>query len=545
MRPSRARHVYLSQGLLALLFGFRLGVLAVEDALDGALDGLGAGGDAAGDVANGLGLVARVGGEAGHFVDEGLAPPGRGVLEDVALELLVVGLALLGGHGDGVVEGVGELLGVPGVDDEGAGEGLGGAGELGEDHDAVTLALRGNVLVRDEVHAVAGRGDEADVRDGVQGRQLLEGDGLVEEVDRHKLNGAEAAVDAADELVDDGAEVLVLLDVLARWDRHLNEDDAADPLGVLREEDLEGVELLGHALDVIESVDTDDELDALKLALQGLDALLDDGLLEALDKLLGVDADGEGTDSDEAALKLDSEVTSIVVRVEADEVAVKEAGEKGLAHRQDTVDFRGGEGCVQEEANLDILLGVSHLLTQHLGQQHEVIVVDPDQIAVLDVLDDRLGEEAVDLLVRSPGALVKGNLAGVVVEEGPEDRVGEAVVVAVGEVVVDEDGVGAVFVLEALLHASDFCLGNLEARPAVPLEARGFGQTAEASDETAGRHGELIVAIFLALDGDGQAVRQQEETTGRSGVLLEESRHGVCVFVSDAAWFGGVEESSK
>lgn len=44
----------------------------------------------------------------------------------------------------------------------------------------------------------------------------------------------------------------------------------------------------------------------------------------------------------------------------------------------------------------------------------------------------------------------------------------------VGKLIVNEDGVGIVFVLETLLHAGDLVFGNLEARPAVPLEACGF-----------------------------------------------------------------------
>lgn len=48
-----------------------------------------------------------------------------------------------------------------------------------------------------------------------------------------------------------------------------------------------------------------------------------------------------------------------------------------------------------------------------------MVIVDPDEIAVLHVLDNSLGEEAIDLLVSSPGGLVKGDLTGVVVEERP------------------------------------------------------------------------------------------------------------------------------
>lgn len=74
---------------------------------------------------------------------------------------------------------------------------------------------------------------------------------------------------------------------------------------------------------------------------------------------------------------------------------------------------------MEEEADADVLLGVANLLAEHLGEEHEVVVVDPDEVAVLDVFDDGLGEEAVDFLVGAPGGLVEGDLTGMIVEEGP------------------------------------------------------------------------------------------------------------------------------
>jgi hypothetical protein len=88
----------------------------------------------------------------------------------------------------------------------------------------------------------------------------------VQKVDGHELDGAELAVDTADELVDDGAQVLVLFDVLAGGNSDLDEDDLADPFGVFGEEHFHGVELLRHALDVVQSVNADDEFDAFELA---------------------------------------------------------------------------------------------------------------------------------------------------------------------------------------------------------------------------------------------------------------------------------------
>jgi hypothetical protein len=97
-------------------------------------------------------------------------------------------------------------------------------------------------------------------------------------VDRHKLDRPEPAVDSAYELIDARAEVLVFLHVLSGGDGELDKDDLgvsstahavlvptgrtylANPLGVLREEDLERLKLLRNTLDVVKSVNTDDDL---------------------------------------------------------------------------------------------------------------------------------------------------------------------------------------------------------------------------------------------------------------------------------------------
>jgi hypothetical protein len=97
----------------------------------------------------------------------------------------------------------------------------------------------------------------------------------MEKMDRHEFNGAESAIDSSDEFVDYGPEILVLFNILAAGDCDLDENDFADPFGMLSEEDFEGVELLGYAFDVIKSVYSDDEFHAFKFAFQHLDSLLD------------------------------------------------------------------------------------------------------------------------------------------------------------------------------------------------------------------------------------------------------------------------------
>lgn len=52
-----------------------------------------------------------------------------------------------------------------------------------------------------------------------------------------------------------------------------------------------------------------------------------------------------------------------------------------------------------------------------------MVVVDPYEVAVLDVDGDLLGEEPVGFLVGGEGGFVKDNFTWVVVEEGPHDGV--------------------------------------------------------------------------------------------------------------------------
>ena len=112
-------------------------------------------------------------------------------------------------------------------------------------------------------------------------------------------------------------------------------------------------------------------------------------------------------------------MAGVVVCVETNEVAVQDTEQQGFSDGQDPVYLGAGERGVEEEANLDVLLAVANLLTQHLGQQHQVVVMDPDHISVLYIIDDCLGEQAVHLTVCTPCRLVEGDLTGVVVEKGP------------------------------------------------------------------------------------------------------------------------------
>lgn len=96
-------------------------------------------------------------------------------------------------------------------------------------------------------------------------------------------------------------------------------------------------------------------------------------------------------------------MAGIVIGVETNQVAMQNSQEKLIANGENAIDLATREGSVKEEANLDVLLAVADLFTQHFREQHEMVVVDPDQIPILDFFGDGLGEKPIGFLVGLPG----------------------------------------------------------------------------------------------------------------------------------------------
>ena len=94
-------------------------------------------------------------------------------------------------------------------------------------------------------------------------------------VDRHELDGSKPPINPSHELVDGSSQILVLLDVLPRGHGKLDQHHLPDPFRVLRQEQLQRVEFLRNTLDVIQSIDTDDEFDAVEPLLELMNPVLD------------------------------------------------------------------------------------------------------------------------------------------------------------------------------------------------------------------------------------------------------------------------------
>mmetsp|Transcript_26207 Transcript_26207/g.84639 ORF Transcript_26207/g.84639 Transcript_26207/m.84639 type:complete len:201 (-) Transcript_26207:748-1350(-) len=166
---------------------------------------------------------------------------------------------------------------------------------------------------------------------------------------------------------------------------------------MLGEELVDGDELVGDALDVVQPVHSQNELQPIELGLQ-----LDHLVLQLLGrqhriKARVVNPDWECVDcdcgavecvEDVGALHVDvgtedggagcHEVSDVVVDLKPDEVGGEHAPQDLLAQRKRDVDLRRREGRVQKPADLHLGLG----LAEHLRQQRQVVVVDPDEVVV-------------------------------------------------------------------------------------------------------------------------------------------------------------------
>lgn len=91
------------------------------------------------------------------------------------------------------------------------------------------------------------------------------------------------------------------------------------------------------------------------------------------------------------------------------------------------VNLATGERCVQKEANLDVLDRLLcdplllDLFSEQFWQQHQVVILNPDQITVADNLGDGFGKQCVGLLVCTPVLLVERDFTGMVMEEWPQN----------------------------------------------------------------------------------------------------------------------------
>ena len=260
---------------------------------------------------------------------------------------------------------------VVGVDQPGLPQLVGGAGELREHQRAVVVEPAGDVLLGDQVHAVAVRRDHHDVRGPVERGHLLAWLGGVHVGDRGAADRAEVAVDPADQPVDLVAQDAVLLDPLPRRRRDLDEDGVLDVevpvLDQLGERAQPGVDALG----VVEPVDAEEDLGRAAERLADLLGALGDRLRAGqLLEARRVDRDRERRGADGAAV---GEVDEVAVGLVPDPLA-DQADEVGRAAGELEADQVGAEQPLED------LAPPRQLLEQLVGRERDVQVEADPQV---------------------------------------------------------------------------------------------------------------------------------------------------------------------
>ena len=236
--------------------------------------------------------------------------------------------------------------------------------------------------------------------------------------------------------------MLVLLDLLARRDRHLDEHGVLDVEVPVVDELAERAQPGVDALGVVEPVAPQEH--PARPAQRGPDLLRAGRGLRARGQRLEarrVDRDRERRradgppvrEVDEVAVRLvpdqlphqPDEVLGAAGQLEADQVGAEESLEDLAPPRQLLEQLGRRERDVQVEADPQ----VGAQLAQHPRHQLQLVVVDPDRRVLGGLVRGRRGEPLVDLDVALPPLPVELRLGDEVVVERPQRGVGEALVV--------------------------------------------------------------------------------------------------------------------
>lgn len=108
--------------------------------------------------------------------------------------------------------------------------------------------------------------------------------------------------------------------------------------------------------------------------------------------------------------------------MEANHVARKNTLEQFLLDRQGAPEVPCREGSVQSKPNPTRLPLALETLTEERREKQEMVVVHPDQIAVLRSVGDRICEDLIDALVGLPVILVEVGTR-LIMQDGPENRI--------------------------------------------------------------------------------------------------------------------------
>src|SRR3984957_20957788 len=150
-----------------------------------------------------------------------------------------------------------------------------------------------------------------------------------------------------------------------------------------------------------------------------------------------------------------------------------------------------GKGRVQEKPNSE----VGHCCPQHCGEQHELVIVHPDQIALVHDLEHPFSESPVNVLVMLPPGRFVTQIVGQVMQQWPDAGIGKTLVESGSFFLAEKHRDAAMFFGQL---ARDFLssplFGKRSTRPTNPLRlVLSLGKSSQSSHESAGRLGDSIL----------------------------------------------------
>jgi hypothetical protein len=174
----------------------------------------------------------------------------------------------------------------------------------------------------------------------------------------------------------------------------------------------------------------------------------------------------------------------VIIGVKAYEVSAQKPTQYLPPPGQHTEYFQRGEGDMKEKA----YRGTGQLLSYKLGQQHQLIIMHPDDIVLLGHLDHGFSKCLVHPLIGLPEILAVYRVLGEIVKERPDSFVAKATV-EFSDIPFGEENGMTVFQQEISFNLLFFLFSNpflFNASPSYPETGVSLLKRAQRSNQTTG-----------------------------------------------------------
>ncbi len=346
-------------------------------------------------------------------------------------------------HLQGPVQRGGHVIDIVGVYLDRVGKFLRRSGKLAQDQDARAFGkfrpLAVEKFLRHEIHAVAQRSHEADLRQRVERRQILDGKSTMKELHRRVAESAKLTVDRPDLPLHLLGQLVIFGDSLPRRNGDQHEQHLVPLLRVDLKESPHRRKLGRQSLGVVQALDTKDK--SLSTKILGVffkyfrKRLSCHGPLESSVVVAdGIDAQMHFAAIVPEALHVGfptqhpqdrgAEMPEVIVGVEADHIGPEHAFQDFTAVGKHAENLAGAKWSVQEKTDFQALV----LPPQHRGDEEKMVVVDPHLIAIVGHFHDHIRELLVHRAVGFPPIIGKPGPLHHVMQERPEGGIRVALV---------------------------------------------------------------------------------------------------------------------